>query len=888
MIIKEIHIDGFGIFNGFSVTNLKKGVNILLGDNEAGKSTLLKFLKFTLFGYPRFKEQRMAPLYGGNHGGRIKAILSTDKQVVFERKGDDKFLLDYDSQTSSNETQWLQLLGNATAEIYKNVFAFSLTELIDMESLSVSGVADKIFSIGAGLNISIGEVSNDIQNGVDQIYSPRGSKQLIPSLLKEIQEKKNQLKVIQGNLPLYQELTETIQDLEKQITEIKNSLNRDRIEKGKKENYLKCYESFVTVINSDRELISMPEPQDYPEGGIEELNKLEKEEKELKDEIVELQKGSDDDIGVDDIDKELRSISFNREILQEKAQVNHLRTNLEKYKQSIIDKQDTAQKISSMNSSVHEQLLAINSSWTEQNIIGFLNIILHQDRLNEFKQKFGNIKQEKTELESQKKALISSASRINFKNSLIMISMVFLLASIPAFYYSLNVVAITFIAIALLIFFSRSLLLKESPVDMIGKQLDVIYTREQEIQDHFGNYLENELNLERSLSIDSVFEILKTVAQLKKDITERDRLDRQQKETKDPFITDFENKVKLISDLLKNKEHEKNIEILAVQILDEFDSAELLAKKHERLTEALSLKKKKLERNGVRLTVNSHSINELLKSVNAADRNDFRAKHAVNVKARDLTDKRKNAINTIETIVGIDRADDLIDFFKTHDQAGLKEEISDLEGNISTLSVELSSRNTELGERKGDLRKIEGESELAEKMTELEIDRQRLTEAYREWMTGKIALKILSDVRGKYEKEKQPVIIQNSSKYFDRITTGRYNRINVALDKKEITIFDRREVSKNIDQLSRGTREQLLISLRLGFIEEYETKAEPLPVIVDEVLVNFDPARAKKTAEIFHDFGINRQILFFTCHPSMVEYFDRASVNLIDLTKPTY
>ena len=95
MIYSEIHIDGFGIFNSFSSKNLKKGINILLGDNETGKSTLLKFLKYTLFGYPRLKDQRMAPLYGGDHGGRIKGILSTGKEVVFERKGNNQINLVY-------------------------------------------------------------------------------------------------------------------------------------------------------------------------------------------------------------------------------------------------------------------------------------------------------------------------------------------------------------------------------------------------------------------------------------------------------------------------------------------------------------------------------------------------------------------------------------------------------------------------------------------------------------------------------------------------------------------------------------------------------------------------------------------------------------------------
>jgi uncharacterized protein YhaN len=60
-------------------------------------------------------------------------------------------------------------------------------------------------------------------------------------------------------------------------------------------------------------------------------------------------------------------------------------------------------------------------------------------------------------------------------------------------------------------------------------------------------------------------------------------------------------------------------------------------------------------------------------------------------------------------------------------------------------------------------------------------------------------------------------------------------------------------------------------------------KPEPLPVIVDEVLVNFDPVRARKAAGIFQEFGEKRQILVFTCHPATLEYFNKHKINLIKL-----
>ena len=205
---------------------------------------------------------------------------------------------------------------------------------------------------------------------------------------------------------------------------------------------------------------------------------------------------------------------------------------------------------------------------------------------------------------------------------------------------------------------------------------------------------------------------------------------------------------------------------------------------------------------------------------------------------------------------------------------------SDLTSQIHTLNAELKAKNSTLGEKKNEIKRIEGESELAQVMTELETEKQKLNNAYRDWLSGKIALKILGDVKTKYEKEQQPEVIKNSSAYFGKITRDRYKRISVSLDEKAVVVFDSSEASKKIEQLSRGTKEQLLISLRLGFIEEYEKQAEPLPIIVDEVLVNFDPYRARQTAEILREFGKDRQVLIFTCHPDTKDYFGSAVVNL--------
>ena len=51
MQLREIHIDGFGVFCDKHVTGLTSGVNVVYGPNEFGKSTLLAFLRRILFGF---------------------------------------------------------------------------------------------------------------------------------------------------------------------------------------------------------------------------------------------------------------------------------------------------------------------------------------------------------------------------------------------------------------------------------------------------------------------------------------------------------------------------------------------------------------------------------------------------------------------------------------------------------------------------------------------------------------------------------------------------------------------------------------------------------------------------------------------------------------------
>ena len=82
-------------------------------------------------------------------------------------------------------------------------------------------------------------------------------------------------------------------------------------------------------------------------------------------------------------------------------------------------------------------------------------------------------------------------------------------------------------------------------------------------------------------------------------------------------------------------------------------------------------------------------------------------------------------------------------------------------------------------------------------------------------------------------------------------------------------------------EMSRGTREQLYLAMRLGLIDEYETRSEPLPAIMDDVFVNFDDERDEHVIEILNSFSQQRQVLVLTCHQRSLDAYKDIGANLI-------
>ncbi len=103
------------------------------------------------------------------------------------------------------------------------------------------------------------------------------------------------------------------------------------------------------------------------------------------------------------------------------------------------------------------------------------------------------------------------------------------------------------------------------------------------------------------------------------------------------------------------------------------------------------------------------------------------------------------------------------------------------------------------------------------------------------------------------------------------MTDGRFVEFDrMSSDKKMIMLRRDDGVELVPSQLSEGVRQQLYLAIRLAYVLHYCRQNEPLPIVMDDVLVNLDDENARRTLKTLHEIAGSVQVLFFTCHPHLV------------------
>ena len=279
-------------------------------------------------------------------------------------------------------------------------------------------------------------------------------------------------------------------------------------------------------------------------------------------------------------------------------------------------------------------------------------------------------------------------------------------------------------------------------------------------------------------------------------------------------------------------------------------------------------------------------LGQLLQSGGAEDAEAFRVRAGLAERRTELKDKARDALHRLQRLSGPGKPLEMLksELGSTNPQA-IADEMARLEEERTTANARREALSTQRGSIQTELAGLVGEEESSRLRMEKNVLLEQFQGHARDWTRLTIARNLLEESRRKFERERQPGVIRHAERFFTSITDGRYRQVYAPLGEQTITVTDADGRTKQPSELSRGTREQLFLSLRFGLIRELGERTEPLPVVVDEVLVNFDPDRALRAAVAFTELSKANQVLVFTCHPTVVELFRNAATEL-EVEKP--
>ena len=148
---------------------------------------------------------------------------------------------------------------------------------------------------------------------------------------------------------------------------------------------------------------------------------------------------------------------------------------------------------------------------------------------------------------------------------------------------------------------------------------------------------------------------------------------------------------------------------------------------------------------------------------------------------------------------------------------------------------------------------------------------------------------LLEQTRAAVARDHQPPVLREASRWLARLTDGRYRQITTAIDEARLEVHDSEDEVWNPERLSRGTREQVFLALRLALIRDLGRHDVSLPVVMDDALVNFDDARARSAARVLVEFvaeqSADRQMLVLTCHEHVARIFHDAGAHVRSLDR---
>lgn len=198
--------------------------------------------------------------------------------------------------------------------------------------------------------------------------------------------------------------------------------------------------------------------------------------------------------------------------------------------------------------------------------------------------------------------------------------------------------------------------------------------------------------------------------------------------------------------------------------------------------------------------------------------------------------------------------------------------VSESKHNADEVAI-VEQKLADLYEKRGTIteamRTLADDVVLANTLQEREALESELSEALEEWATQVFMHHAMDLAQREYEVHSRPHMLSLASDYVSSLTNGQYT---LEQDRIEETVYvkDCHGQRKDSRYWSSGLGDQVYLALRLALATSFSERVEPLPLVLDDILVRFDQDRQEQALSLLRRIGATQQVWIFTCQRELL------------------
>lgn len=296
MKIEKLVIYGYGKWQEKTIT-LNEQATIILGNNEAGKSTIQSFIKSILFGFPtkrnKLKENTYIPKTNPKqYGGKLIVLDQDNRRLSIERVSTSKKALgevtiknEY-GETLPEETLQLMLNG-LDQEAYDKLFALQLKQLHELTQVHKDKLNRYFLTLGKTGSDLLFEKYDQALVAADKLYRPKGGTLPVNQSLATLAALKEKLDVVKQQQEDYQSVRREVIRLTESIASqqaVENALQQKRQQLQLDGRLYVLYEEYTQLQN-----MQSSQPSDVPQQAVTTFEFIQSKKAVVREQIQQLQ-----------------------------------------------------------------------------------------------------------------------------------------------------------------------------------------------------------------------------------------------------------------------------------------------------------------------------------------------------------------------------------------------------------------------------------------------------------------------------------------------------------------------------------------------------------------------------------------------------------------------